>query len=278
MFLILKNVVKKLFSLLLVGVVAISMFSFVAPTNAEAAETDSYGTLSISNWALFTASFHVTFYDSWERNLGEHDTGKLEGTGLRNAREFKIPKDTYRVHVYMAVKWGKKRTIDFYADKFTVNEKSRIELTSTNVTWDPKFDVKTNGWFGEAPELAGRGTIKFNDTFLADKNNMYFKVTFYRNDYQRKKLGEKSINLPTARAFHWKLRVDTYSETIKIPDYTDYIEAEIIQDGATIQNTNIKVCRDKVSSKSVLEINLGKRGEGLHPLEVNCSDGGWQRY
>ena len=107
---------------------------------------------------------------------------------------------------------------------------------------------------------------------------MYFKVTFYRNDYQRKKLGEKSINLPTARAFHWKLRVDTYSETIKIPDYTDYIEAEIIQDGATIQNTNIKVCRDKVSSKSVLEINLGKRGEGLHPLEVNCSDGGWQRY
>ena len=31
MFLIMKNVVKKLFSLLLVGVVAISMFIFVAP-------------------------------------------------------------------------------------------------------------------------------------------------------------------------------------------------------------------------------------------------------
>ena len=37
-----KNFVKKLFSLLLVGVVAISMFSFVAPTNVEAAEETSF--------------------------------------------------------------------------------------------------------------------------------------------------------------------------------------------------------------------------------------------
>ena len=62
-----KNVVKKLFSLLLVGVVAISMFSFVAPPPAEAVEeTPSKGTIIFKFISLIdgrcSADYAVDFY------------------------------------------------------------------------------------------------------------------------------------------------------------------------------------------------------------------------
>ena len=137
---------------MLVGVVAISMFSFVAPPAeaAEAAEANSNGTLSMRNKGWYTAEFNAVFYNSsWER-LGIYHSGYLEGLGTRNPRDIKIPKGTCRVHVHIDILGGWWRPIKFYADESTVNENSRIELTSTGTFLFPEFDVKiNNGWIVE---------------------------------------------------------------------------------------------------------------------------------
>ena len=271
MFLILKNVVKKLFSLLLVGVVAISMFSFVAPPveAAEAPEAGSNGTLSIRNCALFTARFHVTFYDMRENKLGEHDTGKLEGVGLRNAREFKIPKLTYHVQVFMDVMWGNDKTIDFYVDKSTVNEKSRIELTSDGAVdwWGGKeggecFNVITcNGWI-EDPQKRGNICID-NRLYAHAKVDDYYKVKFFC-DSTEDQLGEQRVSLcyPTMRHF-------------KIPDYTTRITVEVYQ-GDHLHTAYLKLCRNKTFSTDNIYIEL-KNMEGWRtPIHIAYSDS-WQR-
>ena len=267
-FSIMKNIVKKLFSLLLVGVVAISMFSFVAPTNAEAAEADSYGTLSIRNWASFTARFHVTFYDSCGKNLGEHDTGKLEGWGFRHSRDFKIPKLTYHVQVFMDVMWGNDKTIDFYVDKSTVNEKSRIELISEGaVDWwggkegGERFTVETcNGWI-EDPQK--RGNIYLNNMLYEHaKTGEYFKVKFF-SDSQKGQLGEQRVHL-----FYPKMN-------FKIPDYTSRITVEVYQ-GDHLHTAYLKLCRNKTFSTDNIYIEL-KNMEGWRtPIHIAYSDS-WQR-
>ena len=257
-----KNVVKKLFSLLLVGVVTVSMFSFVAPTNAEAAETDSYGTLIINQRGAYEAGFHATFYDFFGENLGEYDTGYL---AKKNTREFKIPKNTYRVQVHVSIisiffKGKCEKYIDFYADESVVNEKSRIELTSTNVTWDPKFDVKFNDGWSETAECPHRGIIQFNSVARCDYGSS-FKATFYKDD---QKLGEESLDLSNYPR-----------EAIKIPDYTNRIEATIsgiklsreIHDSATLKLDGSKAC-----STDVITINFGDWGlwGDYLPMEITC--------
>ena len=64
-----KNVMKKLFSLLLVGVIAVSMFSFVAPNSVDAAEAKpSKGTVYLkqnAKWSLILDGYYfVYFYDA----------------------------------------------------------------------------------------------------------------------------------------------------------------------------------------------------------------------
>ena len=258
-----KNVVKKLFSLLLVGVVAVSMFNFVAPTNVEAIQASSNGTLSIRNKAWYTAGFHVTFYSFFGENLGEYDTGYLEGRGFRHSRNFEIPKDTYRVHVYVAIQAGKKRHFDFYADESVVNEKSRIELTSTNVTWNPKFDVKFNNGWSETAECPHRGIIQFNSVANCYYSGS-FKATFYKDD---QKLGEESLDLSNYPR-----------EAIKIPDNTNRIEAAI--SGAKLKwsseiydSATLKLDGNKTTSMDVITINFGDRWGNWTPMEITCPNG-----
>ena len=264
-----KNVVKKLFSLLLVGVVAISMFSFVAPPveAAETAEAGSNGTLIIKNEAAYTAGFYVTFYSFSGGNLGEYDTGNLRGAWYKDSRNIKIPKNTYRVHVYMFVRssGGKTKTIDFYANESAVNENSRIELTSTNVTWNPKFDVKiNNGWSEKRPEYSHEGSIQFTSYFNADNPNMYFKATFYREDCQ---IGEKSVKLSNIGDYHIGTVVD--SETIKIPNGTIDIKVEVIKEGTPINGDTLEYIPES-DSKDDITITLGDNVGSYKTMQVNC--------
>ena len=267
-----------MFSLLLVGVIAASMFSFVAPTNVEATEAGSNGTLSIRNKGWYTAGFHVTFYNFLGDNLGEYDTGYLEGWSLRHTREIKIPKGTYRVHVFMDVMLGYDKTIDFFADESVVNENNRIVLESKGGTLTSRFDVKTdNGWFEEYLESADRGIIQFNNKFLADNPNMYFKVAFYRDSYQQsQKLGEESIKIPTKYEIIRENVETPYYEIIKIPGYTTRIEAEILKDGAPIDSATLEVYRNIVSWEDVIEIDLEWSPMVWKLMDITCSNG-WQR-
>ena len=260
-----KNVVKKLFSLLLVGVVAISMFSFVAPPAeaTEAAEAGSNGTLIINQSGIYYAGFHVTFYSFSRENLGEYDTGYL---AKKNTREFKVPKNTYNVHVYVAISAGKKRHFDFYADESVVNEKSRIELTSTKTSLHPKFDVKfNNGWSEKKPEYSHEESIQFKSYFNADNPNMYFKATFYGYDCQ---IGEKSVKLSNIGNYPYGTVVD--SETIKIPKGTTSIKVEVIKEGTPIDSATLEYI-PKSDSKDDITITLGDTWNGSwDPMKINC--------
>ena len=212
----------------------------------------------INQSGVYLAGFHVTFYSFFGRILGEYDTGYL---AIRKTRDFKIPKNTYRVHVYMAIAGGKKRHFDFYADESVVNEKSRIELTSTKTSLHPKFDVKfNNGWSEKKPEYKHRGIIQFNsvaDCYYSGS----FKATFYKDD---QKLGEESLDLSN----HPR-------EAIKIPDNTNRIEAAIsgaqwewsseIYDSATL-----KLDGNKATSMDVITINFGGRLGYWTPMEITC--------
>ena len=273
-----KNVVKKLFSLLLVGVVTVSMFSFVAPTNAEAAETDSYGTLIINQRGVCKTGFHVTFYDYLKKNLGEYDTGCLN---VGNTRKFKIPKNTYNVHVYVAVADGGEKNIDFYADESAVNEKSQIELTSKSVTKDPEFGVRVDkGWLDEArTPISRRGTtIKFDNNFKGDSPRMFFLATFY--DQYNNELGKKIIELPYGEVAE--------SEIFETPYGINRIEFRILKRNpidfrerrrkpfkppilyTLINSATFELRRDKTFSKdNVITITLGDSDGRWKPMEFN---------
>ena len=168
----------------------------------------------------------------------------------------------------MAVKWGKKRTINFYADESTVNENSRIELTSTRTSLHPEFDFKfNNGWFDGAHIPTSSGTtIKFDNHFRGDSfySSMYFKATFY-NPYNNK-LGEKIIELPDGQVAE--------SETFEVPDGTNRIEINVtkgfaIIDSATFRYRPVKDLEDDIT------ITLGDCGS-WKSMEFNCSEC-WQR-
>ena len=233
----------------------------------EPAEANSYGTLSIRNKAWYTAGFHVTFYSPLEENLGEYDTGYLEGWGFRHSRDFEIPKNTYRVHVHMAIKGSEEeKTIDFQVEELAVNEGSRIELTSDGALGSSRFKVKTNyGWSEKKPEFSYRGVLKFNN-FANHWVVGLFKVTFYKDD---QKLGEESLKFFTGS-----------HETIKIPDYTNRIEATVIDTGhgwwKTHDSATLKLA-GKASSTDVITINFGYKHSGLWSnMEFNYPEC-WQR-
>ena len=225
---------------------------------AEAAEAGSYGTLIIKQRGGYVAGFHVTFYSFFGENLGEYDTGNL---AIGETREFKIPKNTYRVHVYVAIWAGNKKDIDFYADESAVNENSRIELTSEKTSKHPRFDVKINNGWSETAECPHRGIIQFNSVARGLFGGASFKATFYKDD---QKLGEESLDLS-----------NYLREAIKIPDNTNRIEAAIsgakwewsseIYDSATL-----KLDGNKATSMDVITINFGDRFRDWAPMEITC--------
>ena len=216
--------------------------------------------MSIRNKAWYTAGFHVTFYSLLEENLGEYDTGYLEGLGTRKPRDFKIPKSTYRVHVYMAIKGGKEKTIDFYADESAVNESSRIELTSDGSLGSSRFEVKTNnGWSEKKPESSHRGVLTIiRMAGIGNEEVGQFKATFYKDG---QKLGEESLNLFTGPI-----------EDIKIPDYTNRIDTTFINMTHIlhVQSRATFKLAGKASSTDVITLNVFGNvfGFGLYVTSV----------
>ena len=64
-----KNVMKKVFSLLLVGVVAVSMFGFITPNRVDAAETNAMEFLTIENATPEVLKYRIDFYSEKDPNL-----------------------------------------------------------------------------------------------------------------------------------------------------------------------------------------------------------------
>lgn len=64
-----KNVMKKVFSLLLVGIVAISMFSFITPNRVDAAETNATEFLTIRNATPEFLKYRIDFYSEEDPEL-----------------------------------------------------------------------------------------------------------------------------------------------------------------------------------------------------------------
>ena len=88
-----KNVMKKLFSLLLVGVVAVSMFGFIAPNNVDAAEAEpSKGTVYFhQKGSGYIGNYIASFYDASEKLICSYNTGRMY---VGQSRSYAIPKET----------------------------------------------------------------------------------------------------------------------------------------------------------------------------------------
>ena len=210
------------------------------------------------------AGFHVTFYDYLKKNLGEYDTGYL---AVSQTRDFKIPKNTYNVHVYMAIWGGVKRTIDFYADESAVNENSRIELKSQGGSLTPGLIPDfAGGWSEKKPEEYSHSEqIHFKSYFNADNPNMYFKATFYRYGYQ---IGEKSVKLSNIGDYQIGTVVDR--EFIEIPNSTTGIKVEVIKEGTPIDSATLEYMPES-DSKDDITITLGDAWYGSwEAMKVNC--------
>ena len=91
-----KNVMKKLFSLLLVGVVAVSMCGFIAPNSVDAAEVKpSKGEIHLKQadwWSAFGTDgrYFVKFYNA---------SGQLIGDKLASLRAVKEPSKDFPIPV-----------------------------------------------------------------------------------------------------------------------------------------------------------------------------------
>lgn len=101
-----KNIIKKLFSLLLVGVVAVSMFGFIAPNRVNAAETDaSLGKVRLEtvpnpNFSLrHRLIFSVEFLNKSGKPIGKRVRSDLN---IHNgeSREVEIPSKTKSIMIY----------------------------------------------------------------------------------------------------------------------------------------------------------------------------------
>lgn len=92
-----KNVMKKLFSLLLVGIVAISMFGFIAPNNVDAAEAKpSKGIVRLEHTGGWIGRYFIRFYDASGKQMGR-EIGKVLTAGL--GKEYSIPLEAKSVIV-----------------------------------------------------------------------------------------------------------------------------------------------------------------------------------
>lgn len=135
-----------MFSLLLVGVVAISMFGFISPSRVEAAEEGSRGTIEVSQKGLYVARFDVKFFDN---NNNEIDSSS-KSLAIYQGYDIAIPDNAeyvqVDVYVYGFFKWDHKKTLKFKAND-QVSSESIINITTDGSTWDTGVNVHScNGW------------------------------------------------------------------------------------------------------------------------------------
>ena len=144
-----KNVMKKVFSLFLVGVVAVSIFGFVAPTRAEAVGENSRGIVKLANNTNCKALFKVKFYNkNFELIVDRY--AKLEANDNNGANVFTIPDNTE----FILVDVKKKNTDSFtYVDtlKFEMSyskacSEDVIKVAYTEIGGEKLLSECTGGW------------------------------------------------------------------------------------------------------------------------------------
>ena len=114
---------------------------------AEVAEAGSYGTLIIKQHGWYVANFHVLFVNGYEHVSQLYNTGCLS-RNCKRMKSVKIPNGTTHVDVILDVKLGCSNRMVFRLVESVANNGSRIELTSANVSWDPKVYIGINyGWY-----------------------------------------------------------------------------------------------------------------------------------
>ena len=99
-----KNIMKKLFSLLLVGVVAVSMFGFITPNRVDAAETNSnLGTIVIScdpvtdHKKLYEAHCTVHYCNIYDEDIMKPCSETLHGG---ESRTYNICGNVQKIFIY----------------------------------------------------------------------------------------------------------------------------------------------------------------------------------
>ena len=97
-----KNVIKKMFSLLLVGVVAVSMFGFIAPNRVDAAEANAFrGSVLVKteySKNAYIISSTVEFLNASGETIKIPRHKHLDGRKSEHV-EYKIPADAKKVKV-----------------------------------------------------------------------------------------------------------------------------------------------------------------------------------
>ena len=215
----------------------------------------------LSNVGGYFAGIKATLYDYSGKILGEYDTGYLKSDSVR---KYQMPKNTYRIHIYVAVKLGKRRHFDFYASQ-RLKENSYFSFESQGLWGTERFVYNGYGWSEKKdPEYSHEESIQFKSYFNADNPNMYFKATFYGYDYQ---IDEKSVKLSNIGFYPRETVVN--SETIKIPNGTTSIKVEIIKEGKLLDSATLKYNPAK-KSKDDITITLGHPILGWwNPMEFN---------
>ena len=154
-----KNVIKKMFSLLLVGVVAVSMFGVIAPNRVNAAETNA----NLGKVRLETVPnpkfdrhhrliFSVEFLNKSGKPIGERAESDLN-IHDGESREVEIPSKTKSIMIYKTYRDRNTILMGWY--KFANNgsyiipsaDSIIISASFSDTTPSLKFNpCATNGW------------------------------------------------------------------------------------------------------------------------------------
>ena len=142
-----KNVMRKVVSLFLVGIVAVSMFGFIAPTRAEATEENSRGTVKVVNKGNYVAFFTISFYDKTEQLIIKQRECLLE----LEENDFALPANANFVTVEAKAHNGINSfivdTVKFKLVKDDVYSEDVIIVTTSGTTTNAKVISEcTSGW------------------------------------------------------------------------------------------------------------------------------------
>lgn len=138
-----KNIMKNVFSLFLVGVVSFSMFNFIVPNRVEAVEENSKGILKIIHRGPYSAHFIISFYNE---KCEEVEKIEMELTMFED-RDYVIPSDTESIIVEIFNGRNMIDTFNFRVIDDKVCSNDVIKVTTTKPTFYPEANSEcTGGW------------------------------------------------------------------------------------------------------------------------------------
>lgn len=166
-----KSIIKKLFSLLLVGAVAISMISSIKPNCVDAAETNGRDSKTVfisyfpNHGPSYIAFSILSFYDSKENSLGTHNT-RLGGYRLLR-KKVAIPKGTRKIIIETNIMTTKMELSNSVSKLEKSGEKIRVK-------GEPPIQVEIHS--PSDPESPGVAVKVINDNWYmtSQEDNVFF--------------------------------------------------------------------------------------------------------